>query len=366
MKGSHSASTFAIRAAVIVLFAVAAGHLSALEIRSGLIKLSVDDMSGRAALYRLTEAGRNRYEALLFDMDARTSFPTLLMDSRYHRMGESPAFRYSLSRLPDGALITFTSATCAVRQRIELVSSEKSKPADTFRMSFEIENTGARVIRVGLRMLLDTWLGEDSGHHFATGTQPRLTEETRIAKSATEKWVSNFGELASLRIALEGDGITTPDEIVLANWKRMSDSDWSFEPGGLRGFSFAPFSINDSAVALFWYPANLAGGAIRNISFDLISLPGRAGLSRSGSEPAWTSSAPVTIARPMPAPEPVPEPATKAKIETKIGTEADAAELWALLAWIDECLADPESVSDALLDDLRKKLAVLRANFRPR
>lgn len=272
--------------------------LSSMELNSGLVKLVVNDITGRVAFYRMAEVGRNRYEPLLFDQDSRTTFPTLSLDSRYYRLGESTEFRFSLSRITDGVIIYFKSASCVVRQRIELVKSAGAASADTFRMSFDIENHGSQDIRVGFRMLLDTWLGEESGQHFSTGTQSKVTEETRILKENAEQAITSPGEYATLRIDLAGEGVTPPDEIVLANWKRLSDSDWSFEASGLRGFSFAPFSINDSAVALYWFPENLAKGAVRKISCNLVSLPGKAQASRSASDTTKASSVPLITAKP--------------------------------------------------------------------
>ncbi len=279
-------------AAVLIL------PLSSLELGEGVVKLVVNDITGRVAFYRLAEVGRNRYEPLLFDQDSRTTFPTLALDSRYYRLGEAAEFRFSLARIEHGVVIFFKSSSCVVRQRIELVKSEGSSVADSFKMSFDIENTGSQDIRVGFRMLLDTWLGEKDGQHFSTGSQSKVTEETRITKDVAERSITSPGEYATLRVDLAGEGITPPDEIVLANWKRLSDSNWSFEASGLRGFSFAPFSINDSAMALYWLPENLARNAVWKLSFNMVSLPGKALVAKSSSDVTKASSVPLITAQP--------------------------------------------------------------------
>ena len=274
-----------------------------MELGEGAVKLVVNDITGRVAFYRLAEIGRNRYEPLLFDEDSRTTFATLSLDSRFFRLGDSVEFRFSLVRIDHGLVVYYKSTSCMVRQRIEFIKSEGSSIVDSFRMSFEIENTGSQDIRVGLRMLLDTWLGEKDGFHFSTGNRSKLTEETRFTKETAEGSITSSGQNASLRIDLAGEGITPPDEIVLANWKRLSDSNWSFEASGLRGFSFAPFSINDSSVALFWYPENLPRYAVRKLSFTMVSLPGKAAAVKSSSDPAKASSVPPITAQPVSASE---------------------------------------------------------------
>jgi hypothetical protein len=301
-----------------------------MEMGEGVVKLVVNDITGRVAFYRLAEIGRNRYEPLLFDEDSRTTFASLSLDSRFFRLGDSVEFRFSLVRIDHGLVIYYKSTSCMVRQRIEFIKSQGSSIVDSFRMSFEIENTGNQDIRVGLRMLLDTSLGEKDGTHFSTGNRSKVTEETRFTKETAETSITSSGQNASLRIDLAGEGITPPDEIVLANWKRLSDSNWSFEASGLRGFSFAPFSINDSSVALFWYPENLPRYAVRKLSFAMVAMPGKAAAVKSSSDPAKTSSVPLMTAQPLPAqenqsPSAMTTPATLAESATPPSTAASAS-----------------------------------------
>jgi hypothetical protein len=68
-------------------------------------------------------------------------------------------------------------------------------------------------------------------------------------------------------IQIAGDGIDRPDKILLSNWKRLADASWGFEANGQRNFTLTPYSINDSAAALFWEPQGVARGGTRKISF---------------------------------------------------------------------------------------------------
>ena len=48
--------------------------------------------------------------------------------------------------------------------------------------------------------------------------------------------------------------MTKPNEVVLANWKRLNDSSWNYTVNTQRTFSSPPYSINDSAALLVYNP----------------------------------------------------------------------------------------------------------------
>ena len=129
-----------------------------------------------------------------------------------------------------------------------------------------------REASIGLRYLVDTWLGEKSGFHFISAGRPRITEETAILTASDDKWVGSPGDKASFMVQFAGPGIDRPDKVVLSNWKRLSDSPWAFDVNPQRNFTLIPYSINDSAIALFWEPAPVGRGASRRLSFAMGSL----------------------------------------------------------------------------------------------
>jgi hypothetical protein len=73
-------------------------------------------------------------------------------------------------------------------------------------------------------------------------------------------------------VQFAGPGIDRPDKVVLANWKRLSDASWGFDVNSQRNFTLVPYSINDSAIALYWEPISVARGGSRRISFVMGTL----------------------------------------------------------------------------------------------
>jgi hypothetical protein len=263
--------TFAL--SVLILASAAAAF--ALEAKEGLVKLVVNESNARVSLYRLTDVAKSRYEALIFDQDPRTSYATLSADGKLYKLGDSSELRVNATRTDGGVRIEFRSSSFVVRQDLDFIRSAGSALPDGVRVTFSLENISEREVSLGLRYLIDTWLAEKSGTHFYTDKRPRVNSEATILKSDSDSWIGTpigpypQATKSGFMIQISGDGIDRPDKVTLANWKRLSDATWGFEANGQRNFTLAPYSINDSAAALFWEPLTVARGGTRKLSFAM-------------------------------------------------------------------------------------------------
>lgn len=260
-----------LSAAAAFLLACIAG-LSALEAREGLVKVIVNETTARISLYKLVDVAKGRYEALIFDQDPRTTVLTLSADGRLAKLGDSSEYRINVARTDTGVRIEFRSSSFVIRQLLDFAKSEGSALADGLRVGLEIENISEREASLGLRYLIDTWLGEKSGFHFLTDKRPRVSEETAILPDAEDSWVGSPGEKAAFMVQFSGPGIDRPDKVVLSNWKRLSDATWGFDVNAQRNFTLVPYSINDSAIALYWEPSPVPRGGTMRVSFAMGSL----------------------------------------------------------------------------------------------
>lgn len=254
--------------AIGLTFILAAAAAGAQELSSGRMRVRIDPRNGRFTVHYMAEVAKRQFVALLDDKEARTSFPTLYLDQRAIKLGETPEFRVSVATEQGGALISYRSSTAAVTQRIEFATSPGAAAADGIRVGFEIENLSDRDMQVGLRYLLDTWLGEREGSHFILPAAGALSGETLLAGEFDEAHIVSPGSGAALYLPL-GAPATKPDRVVAANWKRLSDAAWAMDVNASRGFTLMPYSINDSALALYYEPRTLRGGERRSISMIL-------------------------------------------------------------------------------------------------
>jgi hypothetical protein len=326
--------------AILVLLLLAASVLSALDVRDGLVRVVVDDTNGRSILYRLTTVKETRYEALTFDDDARTSFLAVSLDGRKIKLGESQEFKINVKRLSNGASIEYSSPVISLIQRIEFVRSTDSQIYNGFKISYEAKNLAQRDAKLALRQIWDTRLGEKSGVHFISNTASRFDTEQVFQGDTMIPFLVSPGDTASLGLLL--DQVARPDIVIIANWKRLSDSVWMYDTP-MRGFSLAPYSINDSALGLYWNEIILKGGT--SALFTSYFLTGGEGL-----EFVKLMKAGVSIAN-----EPTVAPkASTASAKDKLVLDIEA--LKKLLASIDAAIGTVDSVKDeevqAILDQV--------------
>ena len=285
--------------ALLVLCSAFAAAAPALELKDGRIKLVVDDRSGRFALYYLVDAAKGSYQPLMYDQETRTSYLTLYLDQRAYKLGESADFKVTVAREGDGIRVSYRSSHCAISQTFSIVASAGGTK-DSLRISFSLENVSEKDLSIGLRMLLDTWLGEKSGAHFSTQSAGPVSTELTLSGSYTDSWVRSPGDSGATFQLTLADPTTRPDRVILANWKRLNDSPWSMETSPSRTFTLLPYSINDSAMAVFWDPVTVRKGSTRSLDVVLgnQSDPVAASVAATSAplSSATLSSAPLDLA----------------------------------------------------------------------
>ncbi len=249
----------------VALLLSAGAPLGALEVREGRVKLILHENLGRFSLYYLTDLQASTYVPLFIDADPRTSSTTLLVDNRVSRLGEGSEFQQVTRRTAGGAEFVWSSRILQVQQSFDLVTSSGSQLADGVRMTLTVRNQGEQALQVGVRFLVDTYLGESGATHFVTDGERQLGRETDLTGTTRPRYWSSIrtGDSLGLHYVVSGEGMDTPDRIVFANWQRLNDSSWSFLSSATRNFSNLPYSINDSAVALYHGPRSVpAGGSL--------------------------------------------------------------------------------------------------------
>jgi hypothetical protein len=268
-----------------------------LEVSEGRLKLVLHQGLGRFSLYL-------DGIPLFVDQDPRTSGLSLLLDDRVYKLGDSGEFKESSEALFGGARFTWTSKRLTVTQTFSFQGKE------ALSVSVTVRNNSDRELSVGLRFLLDTYLGEAGFPHFRTDRDREINGEISYAAPEMPAWWSSRSSRSSrapenlgLLMPLRGEGVTTPDRLVLANWKRLSEALWLYETVPARSFSDLPYSINDSAACLYYGPQPLAAGASRTYQMILSGAkdPSPAAAAPPAAAPAAGAAAPVAGAAATPA-----------------------------------------------------------------
>lgn len=146
-----------------------------------------------------------------------------------------------------------------------------SKTNKGFIYSIDIKNRTNENRNVGVYLMYDTYLGEDSGDHFILNSNKIVKKERTFYSTEIPLSVKSTN--------LRGQGIEfrimdtpykTPELLILGNWDRLAYSKkWPYKPddGGL--FSYGYYSINDSGIGIVYPGVNILPNTKISYSFNI-------------------------------------------------------------------------------------------------
>ncbi len=141
-----------------------------------------------------------------------------------------------------------------VTHTLQAVRNPYSGRDDLLDMAWDIRNDDAVDLEIGLRSLLDVQIaGNDGAPYFIPGVGTQTLERRFSGDQVPPFWIAfeardfDPSRLRSFGL-LRGDEVTTPDELVLANWRRIQEQPFTYDVDPTRVIT------GDSAVALYWSP----------------------------------------------------------------------------------------------------------------
>jgi hypothetical protein len=259
---------------------------------------------------------------LTFEKNGTTNNAVVLLDGRELIFGERPfrdekTGRYlgewpgrwldraaPLDRpLRDGrrSIWAYDTEQVHVTQTVGLVPGAQSGKIDTCLVHYRIENKDSRPHTVGLRFLLDTFIGGNDGVPYLIPGRETLCDDRAEFRTPAE--VPDFlqaRESADLRnpgtialIQLRIPGMEPPSRVTLGAWPNPSLGPGCVQEKTLWDVPLFPIRANnppDSAVVIYWNPVEIAAGKSREVAFayGLGSVSageggGKLGLSVAGS-----------------------------------------------------------------------------------
>lgn len=330
---------------------------SPMELVSGSLRLVVFPATGGFCIYDISDVGRQRHIPLFDDRNsAATSFFSVNAGGRVFRLGRRVGRPLNVEQFDDRIVARFqTSDDFFVDQVFSFVYAPGTTSAWGVKIETHIENTSGKPLDLALRLLLDTTLGENEGIHFFTDQRPRISAETRITPSDSDRLIVSRNKQASLMWLLDSQGATRPALLQAANWERLNILSW--EPDFVDGRSFnSRYTVNDSALMAMWPSATVS----HRQSVHVVTILGRYDeqLFGNGLAPSTPVVVPLAPVRPV-----TPAPVTPSAPELPPGAgrsrDGDLLIIEQLLARIDEIEANPGIVSDDELDTLIRSLDVM-------
>ena len=269
-----------------------------------------------------------RRKKLTFETNGTTNNAVVLLDGSERIFGERPfrddaTGRYlgnwpgrwldrnaALDRqLRDGrrSVWAYDAERVHVTQTVGLVPGAQSGKIDTCLVHYRIENHDARPHAVGLRFLLDTFIGGNDGVPFLIPGRATLCDDRAEFRTPAEvpdfiqaresDDLRNPGTIALIQLRVPGT--EPPSRVTLGAWPNPSlgegcnqeKTPWDVPLLPIKAIQAVdPRARPDSAVAIYWNPVEIAGGRSREVAFayGLGSVSageggGKLGLSVAGS-----------------------------------------------------------------------------------
>jgi hypothetical protein len=154
-----------------------------------------------------------------------------------------------------------------VRQAVRLVPGDVSQRMDTIRVTYQLKNTGTTTREVGLRVMLDTLIGDNDGVPFIVPgregivTNPLVLEGAQVpdfVRSLERPSLESPGVVVDINL-VPSEGEERPGELVLSHWPG-GGAEWNYD-------RYSPFNA-DSAAGLYYASAPLQPGRSRSMGFS--------------------------------------------------------------------------------------------------
>lgn len=181
-----------------------------------------------------------------------TSYSTLRID------GSSYTFNSSTNSFNTDEANNVSEATyndVGIQQVLSLSNNPATGRADMVEVKYVVTNESDTEKNVGLRIMMDTMLGDNDSAPFRIPQYGAVTTETEYTGDEIPQFWQAFDNLTSPSVIAQGRLYQTeedkPDKVQFCNWRGLSNCNWEYttHPGSGNG---------DSGVAMTWYETPLA------------------------------------------------------------------------------------------------------------
>ncbi|GIW79560.1 MAG: hypothetical protein KatS3mg105_1367 [Gemmatales bacterium] len=185
------------------------------------------------------------------------------------------------------SVFRFDDSKIEVTQTVELVPGQTSRLLDTCLATYKIDNRDNRVHHVGLRFMLDTYIGRNDGVPFVIPGERELCNTFRVFSRPSQvpdfiqaqeyESLKNPGTIAHLQLKV-GGRFEPPSRVTLGAWpnvalrkKKLVAPELAEQcKNQLTGWDVPVLPmklLNDSAVVMYWAERDLAAGSSRELAF---------------------------------------------------------------------------------------------------
>ena len=278
--------------------------LPVVQIDNGVVRVTADKQTGRfitETLSGLPGKSSDDYEDLLYGNrfeSPETSYISVRIDGEDYIYGNNYGFlglegHYTTVPYADSQTNSIISEWAikdiVITQRLSLINNSMLPGIGNVYVSYEIVNKGTAARSVGLRMLLDTKIGDvDSPSLTVPGGGFIYTEKEYVGDEIPSLWYAYEQYLNPQIIALgvvSGEGLSKPDKLQFAAWADVCLTKWDYmidpskaiisvtvngepydKPNGVYpDEAVVDYAAKDSCAVMYWEPVLLNIGENKTI-----------------------------------------------------------------------------------------------------
>lgn len=246
----------------VLLFTCFALDGAVLEMKNDYIRIIGDPETGRFILK--TTGGdpaltSDQNALLLYEDYPPTSFTTIQVDETVYKFGDNTGnFSVRMNEREGVITAVWNVGNTEVNQKLKIVKGPTTGNPDTVEASYNVINKDFREHSIGVRIMLDTYLGREDGAPFRVPELGDITSEQELKKSELPDYWYSYDDLAEPTVRAQGTvkipDNPLPDKIIFASWERFNKYLWDFEIKPGRTFRRSIIGPPDSAVAILWSP----------------------------------------------------------------------------------------------------------------
>ena len=203
-----------------------------------------------------------------------TSYTTVRIDGENHvfggqterRAGKNSSYGDLLQKPiveNDTIKSSYSIDNIKIDQNLSIVKSSTTGLYDTAQIKYKFTNNSQQTKNIGLRVMLDTMLGENDGAPLRMGAEA-ITTDKLFSENNLSNFYQAFDSISEPKVTsqgtLKGPNVTVPDKVYFSDWGSLADGSWDFDFNPGEEFIRKGGYEVDSAVAMYWEDNQLKPG----------------------------------------------------------------------------------------------------------
>ena len=203
--------------------------------------------------------------------DFLNSSVVVKLDNQYYRFGDTSGQMIKSFARGDTALFVWSLKGMEISQEIRLTNSPFSTVPSFVKIRYWLKNTDKTYHYAGLRVLLDTMLGQNDDGMIMDPASGIVGREKEYSFDSVPDywtaWDSLSSPTARCLMSFVGNNVVKPDYLTFASRKRLTETKWDFTADPNRDFRSYAMEPPDTCVSMKWESIPFKPGYENGVSF---------------------------------------------------------------------------------------------------